>query len=150
MLATVACPCVVCSISGCNTPDALVCDSSAGPAADATIHRIGEARNPRPKEHEGVRISAGSTDCRGGKDLSSIERGVLWSKQERRGSDSERMAILIGLQAGAGRRMLSEIIGISSSALSRRSDAVRQKVQENVETRDLATDIIKQYRRSND
>jgi 4-hydroxyphenylpyruvate dioxygenase-like putative hemolysin len=46
--------------------------------------------------------------------------------------------------------MLSEIIGISSSALSRRCDAVRLKLEENVNTRDLAADIIKQYQVSND
>jgi 4-hydroxyphenylpyruvate dioxygenase-like putative hemolysin len=46
--------------------------------------------------------------------------------------------------------MLSEITGTSSSALSRRCDAVRLKVKENVDARNLAADIIKDYQSRND
>ena len=42
-----------------------------------------------------------------------------------------------------------QITGLSSSALSRRGDAVRLKVQENVQVRDLADEIIKQYQSDN-
>jgi len=45
--------------------------------------------------------------------------------------------------------MLLRLLALAVS-LSRRCDAVRLKVQENVETRDLAADIIKQYRSGND
>ena len=43
---------------------------------------------------------------------------------------SKEMLILIGLQMGASTKLLSEIIGISSSALSRRHDAARLKVRD--------------------
>lgn len=56
--------------------------------------------------------------------------------------------LLLERQASAvGRIMhLSEIIGVSPSALSRRHDAAREKLRDNVNTRKLASQIIQQYR----
>jgi len=118
---------------------------------DATIHRIGEAK----REIRGSKNVA--SEFRPDRLIAEVERICRVSREEFCGRSksaaavtAKEMVILIGLQVGASRRTLSEITGISSSALSRRSDAVRLKVQENVETRDLAADIIKQYRSGND
>jgi len=59
---------------------------------------------------------------------------------------AKEMLILAGLQLGANMKVLSEIIGISSSAISRRHDAVRVKVRANVNTKKLASEIIQQYK----
>src|SRR6266849_30811 len=118
---------------------------------DATIHRIGEAK----REIRGSKNAA--SEFRPDRLIAELERICRVSREEFCGRSksaaavtAKEMVILIGLQVGASRRTLSEITGISSSALSRRSDAVRLKVHENVETRDLAADIIKQYRSGND
>jgi REP element-mobilizing transposase RayT len=120
---------------------------------DATIHRIGEAK----REIRGTKSATSASEFRPDRLIAGVEKICRVSREEFCGRSksaaavtAKEMVILIGLQVGASRRMLSELTGISSSALSRRCDAVRLKVQENVETRDLAADIIKQYRRGND
>ena len=59
---------------------------------------------------------------------------------------AKEMFILAGLQLGASMKVLSEIIGISSSAMSRRHDAVRLKVRDNENSKKLASEIIQEYR----
>ena len=120
---------------------------------DATIHRIGEAK----RESRGSKHATTACEFRPDGLIGAVEKLCQVSREEFCGRSksaaavrAKEMLILIGLQVGASRRMLSEIAGISSSALSRRCDAVRLKLQENVETRDLAADIIKQYRSGND
>jgi putative transposase len=120
---------------------------------DATIHRIGEPK----REIRGSKNATTAYEFRPDRLIASVEKICRVSREEFCGRSksaaavtAKEMLILIGLQVGASRRMLSEITGISSSALSRRCDAVRLKVQENVETRDLAADIVKQYRSGND
>lgn len=117
---------------------------------DATIHRIGEPK----REHRGSKNSAAARPDRL---ISVVEKICRVSREEFCGRSkstaavtAKEMLILIGLQMGTSRRMLSEITGISSSALSRRCDAVRLKVKENVDARNLAADIIKDYRSGND
>jgi len=56
------------------------------------------------------------------------------------------MLILIGPQMGASMKVLSEIIGISPSALSRRHDAARRKLRDKANTSKLASEIIEKYR----
>ena len=58
---------------------------------------------------------------------------------------AKEMLILIGLQLGASMKVLSEIIGISPSALSRRHDAARRKLRDNANRRKLVSEIIQQY-----
>ena len=58
---------------------------------------------------------------------------------------AKEMLILIGLQMGASMKELSEIVGISPSALSRRHDAARLKVRDRINTNKLASEIIRQY-----
>jgi hypothetical protein len=120
---------------------------------DATIHRIGE---PKP-QIRGSKNATTKGEFRPSRLIAAVEEICRVSSEEFCGRSksaaavtTKEMLILVGLQLGASRRMLSEITGISSSALSRRCDAVRLKVQENVESRDLATHIIKQYRSGND
>jgi putative transposase len=120
---------------------------------DATIHRIGEPK----REIRGSKNATTASEFRPDRLIAEVEKICRVSREEFCGGSksaaavtAKEMLILIGLQVGASRRMLSEIAGISSSALSRRCDAVRLKVQENVETSDLAAYIIKQYRSGND
>ncbi|MDX6499289.1 MAG: REP-associated tyrosine transposase [Blastocatellia bacterium] len=117
---------------------------------DATIHRIGEPQ----REHRGSKNAA---TARPDRLISVVEKICRVSREEFCGRSkstaavtAKEMLILIGLQMGTSRRMLSEITGISSSALSRRCDAVRLKVKENVDARNLAADIIKDYQSRND
>jgi hypothetical protein len=58
---------------------------------------------------------------------------------------AKEMLILIGLQMGASMKVLSEIIGISPSALSRRQDGARRKVRDNATPSKLASQIIRDY-----
>jgi hypothetical protein len=53
--------------------------------------------------------------------------------------------VLIGWQAGASLRTLSEVVGISSSAMSRRHDSVRLKVHHDREVGKLAARIMRLY-----
>src|SRR3989442_3019450 len=53
--------------------------------------------------------------------------------------------ILIGRKAGASVEILSEITGISSSAVSRRHDAAKSKMSEDQEMSKLSEWIEKQY-----
>ena len=59
--------------------------------------------------------------------------------------DAKEMVILIGRQAGASVKTLSEITGISSSAVSRRHDAAKSKLREDRELRKLAEKIESHY-----
>ncbi len=120
---------------------------------DATIHRMGEAKRRIPSSGKSA-TTAG--EFQPDRLLEAVEKTYRVSRAElcsRSKSTAAVMAkevlILTGLQLGASRRMLSEITGLSSSALSRRCDAVRLKVQENVQVRDLAGEIIKQYQSDN-
>jgi len=58
---------------------------------------------------------------------------------------AKEMLILIGLQMGASTKLLSEIIGISPSALSRRHDAAQRKLRDSANTRMLSSEIIRHY-----
>jgi len=63
---------------------------------------------------------------------------------------AKEMLILIGLQIGASTRVLSELIGISPSALSRRHDAARLKVRDSANISKLASEIIQHYKSGED
>jgi putative transposase len=116
---------------------------------DATIHRIGESdrlnqgnkKPPSPvcKVQPERLVAAVEKACRirredfcdGGKSASAIL--------------AKEMLILIGVQMGMSGKVLAETIGISPSALSRRHDAARLKVRDNVNASKLASEIVKQY-----
>lgn len=59
---------------------------------------------------------------------------------------AKEMFVLTACQVGASLKMLSEISGMSSSAVSRRNDAAKFKVRENREISKLAASIREQYR----
>jgi hypothetical protein len=57
------------------------------------------------------------------------------------------MFVLTGCEVGGSLERLSEIAGMSSSAVSRRYDAARFKVRENGEMTKLAAGVRREYRR---
>ncbi len=59
---------------------------------------------------------------------------------------AKEVLVLTGCQVGANLKMLSEITGLSSSAVSRRYDAAKLKVRHNRELSKLAANIMKLYR----
>ena len=116
---------------------------------DATIHRIGE---PQRRICSSRKNATAAGDFQPDRLLEAVEKTYRVSRAEfcsrsksTAAVTAKEILILTGLQLGASRRILSEITGLSSSALSRRCDAVRLKVQDNVQIRDLAGEIIKQY-----
>jgi hypothetical protein len=117
---------------------------------NATIHRIGEAGSSnRGAKKKGCPVREFETD----RLVAAVERVCRIPREDFCGTSksgpaimAKEMLILIGLQMGASMRVLSEIIGISPSALSRRHDAARRKVRENANTSKLASEIIQEYR----
>jgi REP element-mobilizing transposase RayT len=117
---------------------------------DATIHRIGETgRANRGTKKKGLLVCKVELD----RLVSAVEKVCRVAREDFCGPSKSRSAImakemltLIGLQMGASMKVLSEIIGISPSALSRRHDAARQKLRDNVNTSKLASQIIQHYR----
>ena len=116
---------------------------------DATIHRIGQtnrveygSRCVETKEFNTkvllkvIEESCGVSRrqfCGPGKDAGSVT--------------AKEMFVLIGSQAGASARELSEITGLNSSSISRRRDAIKLKVRVNSGVAKLAARIMKRYRR---
>jgi putative transposase len=116
---------------------------------DATIHRLGETRRG---VREGDPLKA-SKEFNAVGLLEAVEKICRVPRREFCGPGksaasviAKEMFILTGLQAGANLKILSEITGLSSSAVSRRNDAAKFKVREKKETRKLAANIQKEYR----
>ena len=117
---------------------------------DATIHRIGETdqSNRRVK-----RKTSPVCEVQPDRLAAAVEKVCRIPREDFCGTGksapaimAKEMLILIGLRMGASMKVLSEIIGISPSALSRRHDAARLKVRDNANTSKLASEIIQQYR----
>jgi len=117
---------------------------------DATIHRIGKSR----REPGGSKKnSLAKCKFQPHRLLLAVEQVCRVSRNEfcGRGKSptvvrAKEMLILVGLQLGASRTTLCEISGISISALSRRADAVRLKLDNDLDTRRLAAEIAREYR----
>jgi putative transposase len=117
---------------------------------DATIHRIGEtSRSKRGANKKSLLVCELQHD----RLIASVERVCRIPREDFCGTgksapaiQAKEMLILVGLQMGASMRVLSETIGISPSALSRRHDAARLKVRDNVNTLKMASEIIQHYR----
>lgn len=117
---------------------------------DATIHRIGESgRSNRGAEKKALPVCEAQPD----RLVASVSKVCRIPREDFCGTGksapaiiAKEMLILIGLQMGASMKALSETIGISPSALSRRHDAARLKVRDNVNTCKLASEIIQHYR----
>ena len=117
---------------------------------DATIHRIGETG----RANRGARKKAFPVgEVEPERLVAAVEKVCRVPREEFCGPGksapaimAKEMLILIGLRMGASMKVLSEIIGISPSALSRRHDAARQKLRDNANTSKLASEIIEKYR----
>ncbi len=118
---------------------------------DATIHRIGETDR---SNQENRRKPSPVCEVQPERLVASVEKVCRIPREDFCGIGksapaimAKEMLILIGLQMGASMKVLSAIIGISPSALSRRHDAARLKVRVNLNTSKLASEIIEQYKR---
>jgi len=117
---------------------------------DATIHRLGETgRSNRAAKKKGLPVCEVEPD----RLVAAVERVCSIPREDFCGTSkrgpaimAKEMLILIGLQMGASMKALSEIIGISRSALSRRHNAARRKLCDNANTSKLASEIIQKYR----
>ena len=117
---------------------------------DATIHRIGETRRAaRKEERTKVRkqfnaealIEAVEKICR-------IPRAQFCGASKSAAAVlAKELFVLTGRRNGASLKLLSEIMGISSSAISRRHDAAKFKVRNNKELGRLAARLNAQYHR---
>jgi putative transposase len=116
---------------------------------DATIHRLGETgRSNRDAKKKALPVCELEPD----RLVAAVERVCSIPREDFCGTSkrgpaimAKEMLILIGLQMGASMKLLSEIIGISPSALSRRHDAARRKLRDNANTGKLASEIICHY-----
>lgn len=117
---------------------------------DATIHRIGETgRANRGGKKREIAVGGVEPD----RLVTAVEKVCGVPREDFCGPSkstlaimAKEMLILIGLRMGASMKLLSEIIGISPSALSRRHDAARRKLRDNTNTSKLASKIIEKYR----
>ncbi len=121
---------------------------------DATIHRIGETgRSNRDAKRKASPICEVECD----RLMAAVEKVCGLPRADFCGTGksapvirAKELLILTGLQMGASMRVLSQIIGISPSALSRRHDAARRKLRDNANTRKLVSKIIQQSAATND
>jgi len=117
---------------------------------DATIHRIGETgRANWGAKKKGFPVCEVEPE----RLVAAVEKVCRVPREEFCSTSksapaimAKEMIILIGLQMGASMKLLSEIIGISPSALSRRHDAARRKLRDNASTSKLASEVIQKYR----
>lgn len=115
---------------------------------DATIHRLGETKQEAGRGDAKTRTAEFNANAL----IQVVESSCRISRKEFCGRNKSRaavtakeMLILTGRRLGVSGRVLSEIIGIGSSTLSRRCDAVRSKIEANTELSQLAAYIINQY-----
>jgi REP element-mobilizing transposase RayT len=116
---------------------------------DATIHRIGDVRRvvgSGVEKSKNKKFDAHAL-------LEVVENVCKVPRRQFCGPSkgasavtAKEMFVLIGWQAGASIRTLSEVAGISSSAVSRRHDSVRLKVRRDREVGKLAARIMRLYR----
>ena len=115
---------------------------------DATIHRIGESKTERRDSHQ---IKFRKPEI--ARLVAAVEKRCGVSRKEFLGKCknarvvlAREMLIVTGYQLGASSKLLSETSGLSSGSVSRRHDAARIKLRNNVETRELAALIKDEYR----
>ena len=122
---------------------------------DATIHRIGETR--RAADMPAKRGMPGSDRLEAEILIAAVEKICRLERRESCGSGKSAAAviakealILVGHKAGASMKMLSEITGMNSSAVSRRHDSARRKMRDRGEMNKLVEKIEKHCRRESD
>jgi len=115
---------------------------------DATIHRIGDSERPfRRRAQNGT-----NKDLNAEALIEAVERACAISRLEFCGPGksssavrAKELSILVGCRVGASPKLLSEITGMSRSAVSRRYDAARLKVAKEREMSRLADSIWNGY-----
>jgi len=115
---------------------------------DAIIHRIGDA-TLREKRSAGKEVNP---ELNADALIDAVERSCRMASVDFCGSGKNALAVtakevlvMVGSQLGANPKVLSEIAGMSRSAVSRRKDAARLKMQDNGEMRTLAASVWKLY-----
>jgi hypothetical protein len=118
---------------------------------DAIIHRIGETKHL--SRRDGPRNASKGFNCDAL--LKAVEAVCDLPREEfcHAGKNgpaiiAKELFILAGCDEGASLKLLSEITGLSRSAVSRRKDAARLKVRESGETSKLRQRIEEYYRLS--
>jgi REP-associated tyrosine transposase len=116
---------------------------------DATIHRIGENDLTETRSKGQLRPDQ---EVQMDRLMIAVERVCRISREDFCGSCknsasvmAKELLILVGLQMGASMKVLSDVLGVSRSALSRRHDAVRLKVRGNVRISKLRLETIEHY-----
>jgi len=111
---------------------------------DATIHHLGESKRSGParltEEFKAERlIEAVEQVCR------VAREDFCGSTKSLQAVTARELFVLIGCQAGASRKLISDITGLGSSTVSRRNDAAKLKVRENADLRRLCASIERYY-----
>lgn len=119
---------------------------------DATIHRIGETRGTGKRNNR--MLTEAPPDFDASALLMAVEQscGIAKGRFCGPGKSSELInakeaLILVGRKAGASLKSLSDLTGISSSAVSRRHDAARRRMTEDGEMIKLTKKIARLYLR---
>lgn len=114
---------------------------------DETIHRLGESKRNRPRSSK--------EEFNAERLIEAVEKVCRVAREDFCGASktlqavaARELLVLIGCQAGASLKMISEITGLSSSTVSRRNDAAKIKVRENAEMRGLVASIESYYYRA--
>ena len=114
---------------------------------DATIHRVWEPDRKGPR-----RSTARTREFDAERLIAAVENVFGLSRSDFLGSTKQAAAvrakealIVGGRELGASLRLLSEIIGLDDSTVSRRYDAARRKLKESKEARKTAAKVIKTY-----
>ena len=110
---------------------------------DGAIHRLCELK-PAGKRHQAVSLDAEAL-------ITAVERVYGLAREEFCGRKKDaklvrakEALILVGTRTGASNRVLGDLIGLSSSTVSRRHDSARAKLEAE-DNRKLADDIERLY-----
>jgi REP element-mobilizing transposase RayT len=111
---------------------------------DAIIHRLGESKRSAP-----VRLTE---EFKAERLIEAVEKVCQVPREDFCGSTKSLQAVtarelfvLIACQAGASRKLISDITGLGSSTVSRRNDAAKLKVREDARMRMLVASIESHY-----
>jgi REP element-mobilizing transposase RayT len=117
---------------------------------DATIHRIGESEAPGGKRNRsrGIKDFQPAVLLEVLEIMCGIKREEFCSGVKSRATiAAKEVCVLTGFELGASLKALSEMTGLSRSAVSRRLDRAKLRVREDEETSKLAVSIMKAYGR---
>jgi len=116
---------------------------------DATIHRIGETEGltGRADQKQAVKQFNAEVLLAAVEEICRVPREEFCSASKNSSViTAKEMLLLTGYEQGASLKLLSEITGMSRSAVSRRKDAAKVKVREGLEISKLLDRIARCYR----